>query len=824
MTQYSFFGVNGNGTSGPASSTAFGGNIVVGLAWKVTASGQLLYGYYVWRSDSSQPSTAACALWSLSSANTGTFLAGTSATGTGLVAGQWNFIPLATPFALSTGVTYRVAAGWTGNFNDTQNQFGGGTDPYKSGIVNGPITCFSSPVGQGGANQAPFTNTFQGTFTTAGADPTVSLPSSDDVQSNFFIDVLVGPPAGNAFTPPAVSRGRPAAVRGRSASSPPVAAVPPPVPAPLPPYQAGAPTPAAHRGTAASSGTASSAGAGISIVQAKSAASTSVTLNNPTTAGNCLVVYVTGSGSSAPSVTGVTIGGSASNFAVLKSASTSNGFTQFILATAWACPSCPGGQTAVAVSGTNISSVTVHEVSGLASTSGALLDKFSTGSSASAASSWSSGATTATANAAEYIGGVAIDSGTMTGPASPWANASPVSGSITGSQITTSTGTFTYSGTSSGSAIWAAVVVTLNPGAGGASSGPAGPARTAPGRPGARRGASSASPGVPVTAPPPVAVAPFTAPSAARGRPGAGRGRAASSAGAPVTAPPPVTPAPFTAPTRPARGVPAAVRGTARSRTGTRVQPVTPSPFQAPARNRPRPVAARGRAASARGVAFIAPPTPKTLLISLASKAGTDDYGTAYPQGILATAGVIEGPEFIGVDFIINTSGYFLYDGTPGAGNLVASVTPGTAGGVDNFGNNYVAGSASYQSGLASAITAGSFTTYTGNLFSGWTPKAAMGTNSFGDLLLLAASGRQVITSNNILDGGGGGATFQADVSVNGANLNVGNGSSANINLNPPMATPPNTAAVKAGTATLAQTEACLGALIQSLQNRNMVT
>jgi hypothetical protein len=150
---------------------------------------------------------------------------------------------------------------------------------------------------------------------------------------------------------------------------------------------------------------------------------------------------------------------------------------------------------------------------------------------------------------------------------------------------------------------------------------------------------------------------------------------------------------------------------------------------------------------------------------------------------------------------------------------LTQSVAP--AAGVDQFGNNYVSGSASYQSSLASAIDAGTFTTYTGSLFFGWTAKAVIATNGSGDLLLLAASGRQVITGNNILDGGGGGATFQADVSVNGANLNVGNGSSANINLNPMMATPPNTAAVKAGTATLAQTEACLGALIQSLQNRN---
>src|SRR5581483_5994734 len=135
------------------------------------------------------------------------------------------------------------------------------------------------------------------------------------------------------------------------------------------------------------------------------------------------------------------------------------------------------------------------------------------------------------------------------------------------------------------------------------------------------------------------------------------------------------------------------------------------------------------------------------------------------------------------------------------------------AAGTDTFGNNYVQGAASYQSSLASAVTAGAFTTYSGSLGSGWTTKAVIETNGSGDLVLLASSGRQVITGNNILDGGGGGATFQADVSVNGVNLNVGNGGNAKVNLNPPMATPSNTAAVKAGTATLAQTEACLGDL-----------
>ena len=39
--------------------------------------------------------------------------------------------------------------------------------------------------------------------------------------------------------------------------------------------------------------------------------------------------------------------------------------------------------------------------------------------------------------------------------------------------------------------------------------------------------------------------------------------------------------------------------------------------------------------------------SPRTLLIALASKAGTDDYGNTFPQGIYVTEGLIEGPTII---------------------------------------------------------------------------------------------------------------------------------------------------------------------------------
>lgn len=86
---------------------------------------------------------------------------------------------------------------------------------------------------------------------------------------------------------------------------------------------------------------------------------------------------------------------------------------------------------------------------------------------------------------------------------------------------------------------------------------------------------------------------------------------------------------------------------------------------------------------------------PPRLLISLASQSGTDDYGNTFPQGIYAAAGVIQGPEFLGTDFIINTSGTFYYSGVPASGNLILSITG--AAGTDSFGNTYQAGFTAYN-------------------------------------------------------------------------------------------------------------------------------
>lgn len=269
---------------------------------------------------------------------------------------------------------------------------------------------------------------------------------------------------------------------------------------------------------------------------ASSAASLTVTLTSPTTAGNCLVVKVaTSESSSGPTVSGITLGGAAGNFARAVQSSSA----VIVHSEIWTDQNCAGGQTSVVITLTGGAGsfpnvvAWVEEWSGVATS--LAVDKTSSNNGNSAA--FSSGATGTTTQASEVIVGCGAAQQTPTGPSSPWTNLAVVSNTnvttlsmVAGWQVASATGTFTYSGTNA-SANWAACVVTL------------------------------------------------------------------------LAATGPATPSPFTPPVAGPRGR-AAVR--------------------------------RGRSASSRGAPVIAPPAPKRLLISLASAAGTDDSGTAYPQGITA--------------------------------------------------------------------------------------------------------------------------------------------------------------------------------------------
>lgn len=208
----------------------------------------------------------------------------------------------------------------------------------------------------------------------------------------------------------------------------------------------------------------------ITLVQSKAATATTgttLTLSSSTTAGHCVVVVCTNQ------VTSVTLGGAAGNFSKV----VGGGAVATNSVAIWVDPNCSGSQTSVAVTGGDL--FYAYEVSGVATTS--VVDKSASQIITSAVQAWSSTATAATTQAAEFwIGAVNKNNGgsgtlSLSGPSSPWTNLAgvPSGGSgaagnqaLSGWQITTSTGTATYSGTTTGIGdlgAYAAVVVTLLP-------------------------------------------------------------------------------------------------------------------------------------------------------------------------------------------------------------------------------------------------------------------------------------------------------------------------------------------------------------------------
>lgn len=216
------------------------------------------------------------------------------------------------------------------------------------------------------------------------------------------------------------------------------------------------------------------------LVQSKSGTGSSgttltITLNSATVAGNCLVVCIgTQQGTTNPTVSGVTLGGSAGNFAAAATAYNSS----FDNAAIWVDPNCAGGQTSVVISftggsGTGVTyAAWVMEWSGISGSSP--VDQSSDGN--GAGTSFSSGATGTTVQAAELVVGVdANNTSTPTGPSSPWTNLTVLSVTsgvttmklIASYQVASATGTFTYSGSISGSGSWGAAVATLKAGSAG---------------------------------------------------------------------------------------------------------------------------------------------------------------------------------------------------------------------------------------------------------------------------------------------------------------------------------------------------------------------
>ena len=226
----------------------------------------------------------------------------------------------------------------------------------------------------------------------------------------------------------------------------------------------------ANYGAALGNGTGQVSGLGFVQSSQNSVAGTPLTLTLPqaTTAGNCLVVFVGSVGGSTNTVSGITLGGAAGNFASAETITNSS----IIGCEIWTDANCAGGKTSIVISITGGGSDTVAwavELAGVTTVSP--VDKTSghAGSAGGTTGTWTSNATSALTQASEItLGAVAmLNATTLTGPGPVpgWAEL----GTLTLASVTmqagilgvSSTAAQTYNGTSSGGTSYAAAVVTL---------------------------------------------------------------------------------------------------------------------------------------------------------------------------------------------------------------------------------------------------------------------------------------------------------------------------------------------------------------------------
>ena len=196
----------GSGTALPSSSVTYTNPITVSTGFEVTQGTMYLQGYWYYLADSGQPTTPqSFCLWQVVStdiaASGGLFVAGSQVT-SGTLSLGWNYVPYATPLALTPNTPYRAQTGMTGNFLNTASQYGTG-NPYSAGITNGPLFAYSDASGSapfppwtaGGGAQP------QSAYSTASADPTATYAAVGNSSFLSWLDVQVTDvaPAGGSY-------------------------------------------------------------------------------------------------------------------------------------------------------------------------------------------------------------------------------------------------------------------------------------------------------------------------------------------------------------------------------------------------------------------------------------------------------------------------------------------------------------------------------------------------------------------------------------------------------------------------------------------------
>lgn len=183
-------------TNGPAAATAHTGSFISGVTWTVTQGGMWFTGYWWWVCASGQATTPVkCALWSLLNGSGGLVIPGSVVTSGTLTVNAWNYIALPNPVQVAIGDTLVAAIGVNGAYPDTPNSFGAG-QTYANGITQGPLRAFSAPSGtypSGWGNP-------QGCMSTAGNDPSTTIPLTATGTDNLWVGVQVSDTAAPTYT------------------------------------------------------------------------------------------------------------------------------------------------------------------------------------------------------------------------------------------------------------------------------------------------------------------------------------------------------------------------------------------------------------------------------------------------------------------------------------------------------------------------------------------------------------------------------------------------------------------------------------------------
>lgn len=187
MTDYSAIDFTAGATiPPPAAATAFGGSLVEGNTFYVTAGTLYLKGFKWWVAASGGQSTApqAFCLWQATGTGAGTFVPGSKIT-SGTLSPGLNTILYPTPIPLSQGCVYTAATGLPGAFPFTSPYWTNAA--YSSGLTNGPLVM---PAGVTGS-QPPGISILQSGFNTTTGDPTAHYPDTGNNNFQCWLDVLV---------------------------------------------------------------------------------------------------------------------------------------------------------------------------------------------------------------------------------------------------------------------------------------------------------------------------------------------------------------------------------------------------------------------------------------------------------------------------------------------------------------------------------------------------------------------------------------------------------------------------------------------------------